>query len=593
MAEGIAIFGVAAGALGTLNLARQFLQSLIHTVQEYREAGATLIELSGGFDSFKVRLEVWARMWALTESTPEEFYIALWSEKGWESIGSQLAFIDKRSEDYAKLLATIMSPEDLQNIEIESHAPDATVDGGSRLGCHTRADRTYVERIKHKLAKKNMTPESKAKLVVSRATQLSECLDTLKRKFKDLDSDSLNFYADANPSSVLNLSIIDRHETARAKMLMQHALDTRDSSEALYQACLTLNHQVQNSGLEKSAKILRRSEKNLNLPSLEMKLSSREICEVTKVHQQRTAVPMLYYQLLIPWPENEARLEILVEGPVQADGGRERDVSNTKPPDCIQGSSIVIQDFKNACALVESRKTCTFQAYLLSGTNVDTLRFRFTSPSEPIQSLTHKPVYLSDWLDLVQVTTSAESHERFPLRERLDLAYNIVECGLLLLGTSWLSNLSSKNIQRISVPGRERRRRFLLETEDLTNKDLTSVEPQTFNVGVLLTEIATAQRVLRIRKYESKSGSELHLVMASLLNLSLTPRSLPADKVVERVKNEMGQKYSSAVDFCLQQSQKRKSTAWEEVLKETREWKVRDQAYRVILREYYDKVFLP
>lgn len=601
MAEAFAIFGAATGAVGTLNLARQFLQSLIHTVQGYRDAGATLIELSNDFGCFQVRLEVWTRKWRLTESTPEEFYIALWSEIGWRSIAMQLAFIDNRSEDYATLLATIMSFEDLQNIDIESQAADArkiqrsrshgdAVDGGSRLGCHTRADRTHVERIKGKLAKKNMTLESKAKFVISRATQLSECLDKLKRKFNDLDNDSWNFYADAHPSSALNVSIIDRHETARAKMLMQHALDTRDSSEALYQECLTLNHQVvQDSGLERPAEILRRSEKNLKLPSLEMKLSSREISEVTEVHQQRTTVPRLHYHLLIPWPGSESRLEILVEGLVQADRGQEGDVLNTKPPDCIQSSSIVIQDFKKACALVELRKTCNFQAYLLSDPNVDTSLFRLTPPSEPIQSLTHKPISLSKWLDLVQVTTSAESHERFPLSERLDLAYNIVECGLLLLGTSWLSNLSSKKIQRISVPGREQHRRFLLETEDLTNEDLTPVEPQTFKVGVLLTEIATAQPVLRIRKH----GSELHLVMASLLNSSLTPRSLPADKAVERVKNEMGQKYSSAVEFCLQQSQKRKSTAWEEVLKETREWKVRDQAYRAILREYYHEVFLP
>lgn len=167
-----------------------------------------------------------------------------------------------------------------------------------------------------------------------------------------------------------------------------------------------------------------------------------------------------------------------------------------------------------------------------------------------------------------------------------------MECGLLLLGTPWLSNLSSKNIQRISGPGREERRRFLLETEDLTPEDLASVEPQTFNVGVLLTEIATAQPVLRIRKHESRSGSELHLVMTSLLNFSLKPRSLPADKVVERVKNEMGQRYSNAVEFCLQQSQKRKSTAWQKI-GETREWKVRDEASRVILRDYYHEVFFP
>lgn len=68
----------------------------------------------------------------------------------------------------------------------------------------------------------------------------------MKAKLTELDRDSLNFYAVTFPSSALNIFITDRHETAMTQLLMQHALDTRDSSEALYQACLTLNHQGQN-----------------------------------------------------------------------------------------------------------------------------------------------------------------------------------------------------------------------------------------------------------------------------------------------------------------------------------------------------------
>lgn len=364
MAETFAIFGAVTGALGTLNLARQFLQSLTHTVHEYRRAGATLIELSDGFDSFKVRLEVWARKWGLTESTPEEFFIALWSEIGWRSIARQLAVIDNESQGYAMLLANIMSSEDLQKIETESHAADAgriqraasyrdTVQDIGGLGCHTRADLTHVERIKDQLAKKNMTPKNKAKFVLLNAKQLSKYLESLKAKFSELDVDSSNFYMDTHPSSMPNVSITDRQETATAQMLMQHALGTRDCSEALYQACMTLNNQAQDRGLSPLAKILRRSEKNVSLPSLEMNLSLREIGKISEVHQSRPTFQKLHYHLLIPWPESEARLEVLVEGPVQDDGDQTHDFLNVQPPDCIGHHSIVIQDFKNACALVQ------------------------------------------------------------------------------------------------------------------------------------------------------------------------------------------------------------------------------------------------
>lgn len=535
MAEALAVFGAVAGAFGILNLARQFLQSVIDTVQAYEEAGELVIELSESFGTFMARLEVWAKQWYFTESKPEEFYIAMWSQTGWESIERQLAFIENRSDMYTTLLATIMDSEDLQKIETESRAAGASRSQRAGIygdadssGVRTRKSQIYIECIKVKLANKMMTPTRKAKLILSTATKLSTHLESMKAKFTELDRDSLNFYAVTFPSSALNISITDRHETAMTQLLMQHALDTRDSSEALYQACLTLNHQGQNQGLSTLAKIMGRSERKFRLPSLEMNLSLREIEETSEV-QTRPTFQKLHYHLLIPRPKSEVGLEIVVEGPAHQ---RLRNYSNIQRPYRIRSSSI-IQDFRHACALVKSRNTCTFQTSLepISNTNANALWFRLTPPSKPIHGL--RQINFSKWLGLIQDKTSAESYERFPRHERLDLAYKVVECGLLLLGTSWLWNLSSKNIQRISGQVHGGRLRYLHETEDLTNEDLASVEPQTFNVGVLLTEIAIAQPVLHIRKHESTSGSELHLVMASLHNYSLKRRSLPADQVVE------------------------------------------------------------
>lgn len=61
MAEALAVLGAVAGAFGILNLAKQFLQSVIDTVQAYEEAGELVIELSESFETFMARLEVWAK----------------------------------------------------------------------------------------------------------------------------------------------------------------------------------------------------------------------------------------------------------------------------------------------------------------------------------------------------------------------------------------------------------------------------------------------------------------------------------------------------------------------------------------------------
>lgn len=601
MAEAFAIFGAVAGALGTLNLARQLIQYLYNTVQQYRAAAATLLALEHRFVSFQVRLETWANLWDLSESTTNEFYIALWSTQRWESISTQLATIDNTSEDFARSLAKIVSHGDIQKIQAESQdtvsrrsrpgpRSSGEVDEGLAGGMgynNTRADKKRQQRIMNDVAKKAMRPKAKAKLVVFEAAQLSKLIDTLDEQFNRLDADSKNFFAAAHPNYQATASVNERRETAAAKMVLQHALNTRDSSEALYQACLTLNHRDHERSLGRLARLLRRGGNSANQPNLEINLSLREKEGSPSVRQRQPTFLKLHYHILIPWPEREARLEVLVEAPVQSSDQR-IDGLNQRSSEHISHSSSPIQNFKDACMLVQSQKYCDFQASLESTPNT----FRLTSPSEPIQSLSHKQMHLARLLDLIQTKTSFESHEHFPLSERLDLAYNIVECGLLLLGTSWLSNLSSKKIQRISRTDREQRRRFILETGDFTNEDLASVEPQIFNVGVLLTEIAIGQPVLRIKKYETTSGSELHLVMASLLNFSLNSRSLPANQVVDRVNKSMGQRYSRAVEFCLQQSPIRKRPSWRG-FGDSHEWNVRDQAYRVILEEYYEEVFLP
>ena len=83
-----------------------------------------------------------------------------------------------------------------------------------------------------------------------------------------------------------------------------------------------------------------------------------------------------------------------------------------------------------------------------------------------------------------------------------------VRSGLLLLGTSWLSDPTSKNIQRISDDDYDETSRFLLNTAASPSNHLTTVEPQTFKVVM-----ETRKRVL---------GAEHPDTLTSMANLALT-----------------------------------------------------------------------
>lgn len=362
-----------------------------------------------------------------------------------------------------------------------------------------------------------------------------------------------------------------------------------DSSQALYKACLDYHE-----SLSRPWRILKDGTDQLNL---EIRLSLLERMHSMAEDLGSPGSMRLNYHLLIPYPDSDTQLEILVEGPLQGREDQRHSASNYQSSQAA-GLTNAIQTFDNACRQVKLRESSDFQAFLEGVTVSDPFRFQITLATEPIKTRGCQRVHISNLLDLIQTQTSAESHEQFPISERLDLTYNIVECGLLLLGTSWLSNLRSKKIQRFSRRDREPRRRFILETGSFSRDELESEEPQIFNVGIILTEIAIAQPIRGVRRDITEFGSQLKFIMAPLRNSRnlfqnlLNYNSMPANQVVDRVNQQMGWRYSKFVEFCLQQSQGPVRRRWDDDIRSST-WAVRDAAYRTLLSEYYENVFLP
>lgn len=574
MVTGFELFGAVNGALGALNLAKTLFQYLSKIVQQYRGAGAKLLDLSESFDSFEVRLAIWAECWDVRNTTPDIFYVALWTPGGWRSMSRQLAAIDKTSGDFVKVLSKLVDPEDLRSLDATLPALAATIEpevAETLQSAHPvglRAQQAAKTRELAKLAKKAVSWDNKAKFVLTKSDQLTEYLGDLKDRFTVLSSDALNFFAATHPSVEMSASILTRRRIATASMLLQRALETKAASEALYQSCLSWN-QGTLPGIV-AGQIGANDEAPLNMAKktrLEMDLLSGGMDGFTSLH----------YHLLISSPTTSTWQEILVEGPLL---------------DRVQ-RGLTVQNLEAAWTTLQSQQLCELQAAWEDAHVNNTLHFHLTLPADPIRPDLYRGNGLSGLLLEIQARTSADSHERFPVRERLELAYKVAECTLLLLGTSWLSNISRKKIRRTPRLGQGQRWRYFLEAGRPEINEFDSVEPQTFNVGVLLTEIATAQPVLRIMRFEmSDRNVELDLVMSSLRDGVAAQRKFPPAQVVKRVDEHMGQRYSEAVEFCLQQSQKYKRPEWARI-REFGSWREREDAYRSILQDYYVMVYTP
>ncbi|KAF4306216.1 Integrase catalytic core [Botryosphaeria dothidea] len=204
-------------------------------------------------------------------------------------------------------------------------------------------------------------------------------------------------------------------------------------------------------------------------------------------------------------------------------------------------------------------------------------------------------------LETIQNKSFAESFEKFPNAERIDLAYQVAECGLMLLGTSWLSGVRSTQIKRLKNHLRQQSL-FILEISDgngegfvIENDLLSAVEPQTFMIGVLLTEIAIATPVTGLEPYTSQDGRQK-------LALRITRKDDQGNKqhhgmklgaAVREVNNCMHLSYSDAVDFCLRQSGINRNPAWAQLRGlDDADVPGRNEAYRSLLKDFYEQVFV-
>ena len=137
--------------------------------------------------------------------------------------------------------------------------------------------------------------------------------------------------------------------------------------------------------------------------------------------------------------------------------------------------------------------------------------------------------------------------------EKLELAYSVIESSLVLLGSSWLSALSSQTLKQYKV-NNQQPPRYVLSIEGNTPDPIGTrfqlergaLELCIFRVGTVLAEIALETV---IQDFE-KTALGLQLVITEQETTARRLCSLPL--IVYKAKVALGVAYSEAVEFCLQ-----------------------------------------
>ena len=209
----------------------------------------------------------------------------------------------------------------------------------------------------------------------------------------------------------------------------------------------------------------------------------------------------------------------------------------------------------------DSADTGEFILHALTSTNPQVLRATTVGPDKSlilrIQNVS-KPnsasiavKSFSSSLESVPIADSIvlSKDSRMSLVNKIRLAFKIVECGLWLFGTPWLSNLRSENLLELTskdqvnpvyvLPG------ISIDFHDIEDEMLhwLSSTGQVSSIGTLLIEIAleTPSSISpRLRSFDLESSL--------------------AKKITE-VEKCMGLRYGRAVDFCFRNAQTR-TNSW-------------------------------
>lgn len=506
VAEAFVIFGAIGTAISLLNLARQGFDSLVETCKEFRDAGQTIVDIQRHFNNTYFLIKQWNDFWMIDHRTNDEELTAFWGDEGRDRIKEQLAAIDTKCEDLAAILNPFLSAthghqlSDKEWKRARRRLEKRTLRKGH--GNNQNSDLFFEIRVLEEHVKNATTLGKKAKFVLRSSDKLQKYLGELQDEYDELLRIVDRAWRWKNPAVDLNVStqkerwLIALEETCRP--IANAAKNDRKEIVKLHNFCLRT---METLDLE------------LNLLKAPTETTSRIRC----------------FPMIVAWPQGGTYLQVCAEP-----------TKETRP----QVASTWCTAFSDACSIIERGGECVFRADVV----IPTHQLR---PSEPLPA--HFSLTRSSVLgNLDQCSKFSLSHKlvRMPKAERLDLAYKVVESGLLLLNTPWLSALGCKTITRFKISGEVPK--YVLGitggTQDCPQQRLPEgiypLNPHIFAIGVLLVELALGATV---------SGVEIYSSRVCLAILGLTEHRLSSlQRAVRQVRNECGDSYAEAVEFCLQ-----------------------------------------
>ena len=553
MLTGFEVYGAVGTSIALLNLARQGYK----TCSDYRKAGPHMVAAERHCSIIYFNLRAWIKTWGFDVPMTDELYKASWGEDGWKEIEAQLAAVSIKCADLAAIIdKALPSTETYQQISkderkrirayLDQRVPPAKPKLRERIrqAFDHRVPRLSTDskveeiRLLEKHISKSTSARRKVEYVLCSGENLEKHLKALEEDFNLLTRLVKSAWRRQHPSVDHRTSTLNERKlvalTAARQFLIEKAKEDRVATKALYKCCSSTKQ------------------------SLKLELSLIDTTGESQIKRFHIFVPRVQYQEYL-----EVSTVILRKDPPL-------------------GEVDWRDNFMDACDKVHKKEEGLLW---LPSDNPNGSAQTLRETRERLWFSLRKRAMHVGGIELSRLSVEIAS---LVAAERLELAYRIVETGLILLGTSWLSALSNTALRRFKAS--QQPPRYVLDINERQNLVRTQLWDQKrdlhlyiFTIGVTLVEIALRAIIRELRR--SKQGVELFVGGAG----DLKWRSL--SHITSLVHDEMGTAYSEAVKFCLQDPIHAPNREWKEgvLYDNTRS---EEQKSMEILDVFYERVVI-
>ena len=417
-------------------------------------------------------------------------------------------------------------------------------------------------------AQKELSVKKMVSFANSQGPALSKRLLEIRDMLASMRVLSVNAYSAKHRISISNALTVKQIEEARTSVLLQMALETRHASMGLYQSYRETSRTDPNASPSASDTV-----------RLGIDLIDDNAIDLDAAQSRNNIV--VRYHLLVPWRSRPQRpLELLVEGPYEP--------AKVFP----KGTSKQDRGFLEACYAALLNASSEFKIQCPTEFRL----FRSRTPLEN-QKLSSSAAGLTDLTELLydlDIKIAAEPTLEFPRSQRIRLAYKLVQCGMLISGTSWLSRLENQVVKRTSRDEADDYH-FLLELpalrESRSDGSLWLISQHIFAVGKLLVELGLGRVVSDVSYRPGRHHPDPDISNhAPGSSPQLDNTTLKAAKWQSQLIIIMGLNYTGAVKHCLA---KKTKPCWDNAHDMGLSPQAREIAYKEILEDYYTEVYMP